>query len=67
MKKNLLLMVLPLLLALFIVPACADTLQEEAKALKAAETFDGQLSVLNRIAEEFRRSRTARNADSPGF
>ena len=27
-------------------------LQEEAKALKAAETFDGQLAVLNRIAEE---------------
>ena len=52
MKKNLLLMVLPLLLALFAVPACADTLQEEAKALKAAETFDGQLAVLNRIAEE---------------
>ena len=52
MRKKLSLILLSLLLCILAVYAQADTLYEDAKALKAAHTLDEQLTVINRIADE---------------
>ena len=51
MKKTVFLILLPVVL-LLAVSASAGTLKEDQDALKKAETFDQQLAVLSRIAEE---------------